>query len=73
MEASSLGWIVATNSFGFKQASGERLWPLTFLSRCPGAKGFPLAFDLADGQEFAFFGESLDQFLDTENSILEAR
>ena len=36
-----------------------------------GAKGLPLAFDLAGGQEFAFVGGSLNQFLPTENFIPE--
>ena len=38
-----------------------------------GAKGLPLAFDLAGGQEFAFVEWSLDQLPDTQNSISEAR
>ncbi|MDA7508423.1 hypothetical protein N9208_05485 [Akkermansiaceae bacterium] len=38
-----------------------------------GAKGLPLAFDLAGGQEFAFVEWSLDQLPDTQNSIPEAR
>ena len=36
-----------------------------------GAKGLPLAFDLAGGQEFAFVGGSLNQFLPTEIFIPE--
>jgi hypothetical protein len=38
-----------------------------------GAKGLSLAFDLAGGQKFAFVGGSLNQFLDIENFIPEAR
>ncbi|MDB4763482.1 hypothetical protein OAG38_07065, partial [Akkermansiaceae bacterium] len=38
-----------------------------------GIKDLPVAFDLAGCQEFAFVGGSLNQFLDTQNSIPEAR
>lgn len=42
MEASSLGWIVATNSFGFEQASGGKGLASNFSVKMAGDAEYPL-------------------------------